>query len=176
MQTLPSVFLAAVLCFLGGCQTNEQTGSLLGISGGSIIGAALGKSLGRSDSAMVFGGLAGGTVGYFVGSSVGRSLDDRDRARAQSATVMALNAPLKGVPSPRPHAAQKVHTTHAPTTKWTSDHKTGAKGSATVTEVETTAAGSECRTVHEVAYIQGHEVIQDTKYCRNGNQEWQAAS
>lgn len=176
MKTLPSVFLAALLCFVGGCQTSEQTGSLLGLSGGGLLGATLGKALGRSDNAMVLGGLAGGTVGYFVGSSIGRSLDDRDRGRAQSATVTALNSPVKGAPSSRPHSVQRVSATHGPTAKWTSDHQSGVKGSATVTEVETTAAGSECRTVHEVAYIQGREVMQDTKYCRNANHEWQAAS
>lgn len=173
MKTVLAAVLVAALC-VAGCQTNQQTGALVGTSGGSVIGAFLGKSLGRSNSAMLIGSLAGGAAGYFIGSSIGQSLDERDRLRAQAATAAALNTPLRvkasGSSTPRPiPAAQR------PSKSWTSDHKSGSKGSATVTAVEATPNGQECRTVHEVAYIQGREVTQDTRYCRNAENQWQPA-
>ncbi|WP_158283985.1 glycine zipper domain-containing protein [Azospirillum sp. TSO22-1] len=179
MKIVPAVVLATALCLSGfslaGCQTNQQTGALVGTAGGSAVGALLGKSLGHSGGATLIGGLAGGAAGYFIGSSIGQSLDERDRMRAQTATAAALNAPLPVKASSPSAAPRPVPAAQRPSKTWTSDHKTGAKGSATVTAVEAASDGRECRTVHEVAYVQGREVTQDTKYCRNAQNQWQPA-
>jgi len=176
MRRLPVIVLIVFLGALGGCQDNQQMGAMLGAGSGGALGAALGKAFGKSNTATVLGGLAGGAVGYFVGSSIGRSLDQRDQERAQAATVAALNAPVEVPPPTQPHARRKVPATHRPAAKWASDHTTGTKGSATVTEVSASNEGNECRVVHEVAYISGREVVQDTRYCRDANNQWQNAA
>lgn len=175
MKRFLAVILASSLLLVGGCQTNEQTGALLGASGGSLLGGLFGRNLGKSNASMMLGTLAGGAVGYFVGSSIGRSLDERDRARAQSATMTALNTPVRVSTPVQPQRPQRLPAAKRPTATWMSD-KAGVKGSSTVTTIEAASDGNECRTVHEVAYIQGREVVQDTKYCRNANNEWQQAT
>ena len=58
---------------------------------------------------------------------------------------------------------------------WRSDSNNSISGTSTLTSVQTADNGNECRTVREVAYVQGKEVQQDTRYCRNPGGGWAQA-
>lgn len=156
-----------VLPLLGGCQTNEQTGGLVGAGSGAVLGGVLGNALGRSPGAMALGATLGGVGGYLVGSSIGRQLDERDRQRAEMATRQALAAPAYyPAPSAPPRPPATVQ-------NWSSQDNAGVRGSSTVVAVQRQSSGGECRTVKEVAYIKGDEVVQNTRYCQDGSGSWQ---
>jgi hypothetical protein len=159
---------AAVLLLLAGCQNNEQTGGLVGAGGGALLGGALGNAFGHSGAATAIGAGLGGLGGYFAGSAIGRALDERDRARAQAATVMVLN-------TPDPPASRGAASRPAPSASWKSDHNAGVRGSSTVVAVEPAGGGGECRTVREVAYVGGQEVTENKRYCRDSGRQWVAA-
>ncbi len=167
-QALAAFMIVPLLC---GCQTQEQTGGLVGGVGGAVAGGLIGRSLGGSTGAAI-GALAGGATGYFVGSAIGRRLDDQDRARAQAATQQALAAPVyyppptAQNPAPPPPPARPV--------AWNSARNANVSGSSQVTSVQRQPSGGECRMVRETAYIQGQEVVQNTRYCRGSDGNWQA--
>lgn len=189
------VVAAASLPLLGACQTNEQTGGLLGALGGAAGGAAIGGAVGHNATGALIGAGVGALGGYLIGSAIGRSLDERDRQLASQSIQQVLYAPAPpseayyepepppaaGAPAPprssRParHRAAPTQTasTHA-TARWTSDHS-GASGSATLVSVQPASSGGECRTVREVAYVSGKELVENQKYCRTPNSEWQKA-
>ena len=152
--------------FLGGCQTQEQTGSLLGGVGGAVAGGLIGRAIGGTTGA-VLGAAVGGGAGLLVGSSIGRRLDDQDRVRAEYATQQALAAPV-AYSSP---TAQYVSPPARPVT-WNSARNTGVNGSSTVTQAQRQSDGGECRMVRETAYIRGEEVVQNNRYCRGGDGQW----
>ncbi len=161
-------FLVAVPLCLAGCQTNEQTGGLVGAGGGALFGGLLGHAIGNNTTGTLIGAALGAAGGYFIGSAIGRQLDEQDRQRALAATQEALAEPAYYPPNggqPRPPARS------AP---WTSNHDTGARGSATVVAVQREASGGECRTVREVAYIKGEQVVQNSRYCRSTDGGWVA--
>jgi surface antigen len=175
--------LAASVPLLGACQTNEQTGGLLGGLGGAAGGALIGGAISHNATGALLGGAIGGLGGYLVGSAIGRSLDERDRRLANQAVMQALYAPpgpgyygpepyyepAPGAPPPHRHHRYPRRSAH-----WTSDHS-GAHGSVTVVAVQQTAGGAECKTVREVAYVSGRELAENQRYCRSGSSEWQKA-
>ncbi len=161
-------FVVAVPLCLAGCQTNEQTGGLVGAGGGALFGGLLGHAIGNNTTGTVIGAALGAAGGYFIGSAIGRQLDEQDRQRALAATQQALAEPAYYPPNnepPRPPARSAA---------WTSNHDTGARGSATVVAVHREASGGECRTVREVAYIKGEQVVQNSRYCRSADGGWVA--
>ncbi|HTU56145.1 MAG TPA: glycine zipper domain-containing protein [Acetobacteraceae bacterium] len=151
---------------LCGCQNNEETGGLLGGVGGAALGAGLGSAIGGNATGALVGAAAGGFAGYLVGSEIGRQLDQRDREMAASATQRALEQPVSN-PS-------TVAAAPPPPAKWQSDHS-GASGSAQVIAVQPQSSGGQCKTVHQIAYIQGNEVQQNTRYCQSPNGSWTQA-
>jgi len=148
---------------LCGCQNNEQNGELFGTLGGGALGAALGGAIGHNATGALIGAAAGSAAGFLVGSAIGRELDQRDREIAASATERALTEPVS---SPAAVAAAPP-----PPATWQSDHS-GASGSAQVIAVQHQTSGGECKLVHQVAYIQGNEVQQNTRYCQSPNGTW----
>ncbi len=162
-----AVCLIALPLTLTACQTNEQTGALLGTGGGALMGGLLGNALGHNAASTAIGAALGGAVGYFAGSAIGRRLDDADRARASAATQQALAEPAYYPPAggpPRPPARPA---------NWVSDHNTNTRGTATVVAVNREPrSGNECRTVREVAYIKGQEEVQNSRYCRSADGSW----
>lgn len=143
----------AALPLVAGCQTNEQTGTLLGAGGGAAVGAGIGSAFGGRNGALI-GALLGGAVGGFAGSQIGQQLDQRDRERAEAATRQALVS--------RPNSP----------VAWASDQNRGVRGSARVTNVQRQPSGGECRTVRETAYVKGQEVVQNANYCQTAGGEW----
>lgn len=162
--------VAAGLLFLTACESKEQTGAAVGASIGAVACAVVGNAIFSNTLGTALSATACSAVGYFVGSAIGKQLDEQDRAKAATATERALAAPVK---KPAPGNARTVNARAA---TWKSDQGSGASGSATVTKIETEPSGSECRTVREVAYIKGEEVVQNSRYCRSGDGEWQAVS
>ncbi len=186
------VVAVASLPLLGGCQTNEQTGGLLGALGGAAGGAAIGGALSHNAAGALIGAGVGAFGGYLIGSAIGRALDERDRQVANRAVMQVLYAPAPpeayyyepepepeyeaapGAPPPRRHHHARPRATAHATAHWASDHS-GARGSATVVAVQKSRSGSECKTVREVAYVSGKELVENQKYCRSQNSEWQKA-
>lgn len=183
------VVAVASLPLLGACQTNEQTGGLLGALGGAAGGAAVGGAISHNATGALIGAGVGAFGGYLIGSAIGRALDERDRQLANQAVQQVLYAPAPypepaygaepypaqpGVPPPpRRHASPRPRPTQA-TAHWASDHS-GANGSVTVVAVQPSNNGGECRTVREVAYVSGKELVENQKYCRAPNADWQKA-
>ena len=184
------VVAVASLPLLGSCQTNEQTGGLLGAMGGAAGGAAIGGAIGHNATGALIGAGVGALGGYLIGSAIGRALDERDRRLANQAVQQVLYAPAPypaessyepepypaqpgAPPRPRRHAAARPRPAQA-TAHWTSDHS-GANGSVTVVAVQPSGNGGECRTVREVAYVSGKELVENQKYCRAPNADWQKA-
>ena len=81
--------LTLTLTLTSGCQTNEQTGLLLGGGAGALMGGLLGNAVGGRSGTLI-GAAIGGLGGAFAGSLIGRNLDARDRQQAQEATRLAL--------------------------------------------------------------------------------------
>jgi len=143
---------------LAGCanMNNEQQGGAIGAGSGALIGGVLGKAFGGTKGAIA-GASLGALGGYFVGSSIGARLDAEARAKAQKATERALN--------------QKSTKRHG----W-EDKASHTHGHTDVIKVDKQADGGECKTVREVAYIKGEEVVQKSKYCRAASGEWEPRS
>jgi surface antigen len=160
----------AILLTLGvllpGCEgmnmNNQQMGGALGATGGGLLGGLLGQQLGHSTTAALVGAGVGGLGGYFLGNAIGARLDAADKRKASAATEQVLEEPVH-------HANGQ---TTARRVAWTSDHNADVHGSAQVTQVQHQPDGAECRTVREVAYISGQEVVQNTHYCQDGSGQW----
>lgn len=154
------IVLVTCVGLLAGCGengSNEQFGSLIGGGSGAALGGVLGNVLGRgknSGIATAFGVSAGALAGALIGGAIGRNLDARDRQTASHATVTALQT--------------------GTSRSWKSDHS-GVSGKTVVLKTTKDTAGEECRNVRETAYIQGKQVEQDAKYCRNHDGEWVTA-
>jgi surface antigen len=169
MMTYPrqlAIIALATVPLLCGCQNNEETGGLVGALGGGALGAGLGGAIGGNATGALIGGAVGSVAGYLVGSEIGRELDARDRAIAANATQRALEQPVSN-PS-------TVAEAPPPPATWQSDHS-GASGSAQVISVQPQASGGDCKLVHQIAYIQGNEVQQNSRYCQSPNGTWTQA-
>lgn len=152
--TAAAVCLLAVGVTLGGCTTNssrEMAGGVGAVAGG-ILGAVLGN---RSGIGTAGGAAIGAVAGFIAGSLIGQLLDDADKAKLESASQRTL--------------------TEGDTIRWNSDKNPGVHGySEVVSSAETPARrsgakptkGDACRTVREVAYVDGKEYVDMAEYCR----------
>lgn len=169
----------AAMLVVGGCESNEQTGQLLGGLGGAATGAAISKAFGGNTTTTLLAAAGGAAAGYYIGGAIGRSLDKRDQELAAQANQRVLAAPIS-TPKPAPSATKaavvtQVPAKNAPTANWSSDHS-DAKGSVSVASVEAAPSGEECRTLHQVVYVHGKEVDQSDRYCRTPGSQWQKAA
>lgn len=151
---------AAVVCLLAagvtlsGCATNSSRDVAGGV--GAVAGGILGAVLGSRSGMGTAGGAAIGAVaGFIAGSLVGQLLDDADRAKLENASQRTLN--------------------EGETIRWNSDRNPGVHGySEVVSSAETPARrsgatatkGNACRSVREVAYVDGKEYVDMAEYCR----------
>ena len=83
-----------------------------------------------------------------MGAMIGEKLDEADRLQAQAAANAALQVPVGN------------------TVEWRSEKNTSIHGTATPVETSENSNGKECRTVRQVAFINGKEVEETTKFCR----------
>lgn len=89
-----------------------------------------------------------------------------DRETAANTTQRALEHPVSN-----PATVAEVP---PPPATWRFDHS-GASGSTQVIAVQPRSSGGECKMVHQIAYIQGNEVQQNTRYCQSPNGSWTQA-
>jgi len=167
MQSAARIFSAGlvVVPLLCGCQTQEQTGALVGGVGGAVAGGLIGRAIGGSTGAVI-GTVVGGGAGLLIGSEIGRRLDAADRERAEYATRQALAAPV---------AYPSTNASYAPPPKpvvWNSNKHQDVRGTAAVTSVQRQADGGECRMVRETAYVSGEELVENKRYCRGQDGQW----
>lgn len=158
MRRAGMIALAGALALSGcqdvpGMQNNQQAGGLFGGAAGAIAGGLLGNRFGAAGA--LVGGVLGSVGGYLLGSAIGARLDEADRQRAAAATAQALATPTTGVP-----------------VGWHSDHNSGVSGSAQVVGQQPLTDGGQCRDVREVAYINGEQTTQTTRYCRGPSGAW----
>src|SRR5215475_10676674 len=84
------ILVAGLLMPAAACQTNEQTGGLVGAGGGALLGGLVGEAAGHSTTSTLIGAGIGAVGGYFIGTAIGRQLDEADQKRAAHATQQAL--------------------------------------------------------------------------------------
>lgn len=185
--TLRLVMAGAVaLPMLTACETtggNQQMGQLGGAAVGGILGGIAGGAIGGNRTGAVIGALAGAAAGYFIGGAIANALSNpADREKASTATQKVLDAPAPATyntaasgPATTNSAARQPQQTRPVQASWRSDSSNSISGSSTLTSVQRANDGGECRTVREVAYVQGKEVQQDTRYCRNPGGGWAQA-
>ena len=140
-----------------GMQNDQQAGGLLGGAAGAIAGGMLGSSFGGSGA--LIAGVLGSIGGYMLGSAIGAHLDAADRQRAEAATGQALAVPMQPGQVGQPVG-------------WSSPQNTGVNGAAQVVGVQPTADGGQCRDVREIAYINGQQTTQTTRFCRGPSGTW----
>jgi surface antigen len=80
------IALLALATILTGCETREQTGTLMGAYSGAWIGSAFGRGPGGHVAGMLTGALIGG----FIGNRIGAAMDEEDRRRAAEAQYWAF--------------------------------------------------------------------------------------
>lgn len=73
---------ALALLLLGNCATKTQTGALIGVGGGAVIGGVVGKMAGNTAT----GAIIGAAVGGIAGAVIGHQMD-------KQATEIAQNIP-----------------------------------------------------------------------------------
>ncbi len=166
----PVTFLVGVALMmpLAGCETsgpNQTAGTVIGGLGGAAVGALGGAAIGGRTGAVV-GAIAGGVLGGWAGSTVGKRLDERDRQQASVATTQALNQPVR-----QTKTTSGRTTTRGQPVSWRSNH-TDNRGRAQVVSVDRAASGAECRQVRELAYVNGEEVAQNSRYCKDESGRW----
>lgn len=87
-KALLAIGMSAALV-LSACTANKE---MAGAAGGGVIGALAGAALARKGdtSGRLAGAAIGGLVGGFIGSRIGASLDNQDRAMADSNAQEAM--------------------------------------------------------------------------------------
>jgi surface antigen len=153
MRIIALGLAAAMAVSVAGCETQQQTGTLVGAG----TGAAIGASLGRGTGGRLAGAAIGAVIGGIIGSEIGRRLDERDRMMyAQTATYAAESGPV---------GQQQT---------W-SNPQSGNRG--TVTPTSQTYAGSDgrqCRNFSETITLKdGKTETVNGRRCRNADGSWE---
>ncbi|MGA7802639.1 MAG: RT0821/Lpp0805 family surface protein [Gammaproteobacteria bacterium] len=78
-QLMIAVSVAATLA-LGGCATQQESGTAIGGVLGGVLGSQVGGGSGRTAAI-----IAGTIAGAVIGGRIGQSMDDTDRLKAQHA-------------------------------------------------------------------------------------------
>ncbi len=76
---LVAAVVSAGLAFVAGCESDAQTGALLGTG----VGALAGQAIGGDTKATLIGAAVGGGAGYMIGSE-----QDKKKARAETRAEM----------------------------------------------------------------------------------------
>jgi surface antigen len=139
--------LAGSLALMG-CETNQDTGTVVGAVAGGLIGNQFGSGGGR-----VAATLAGAVVGGIVGNEIGRKLDARDRELARQAEYDAWE---RGPPN-RP-------------VRWRNPDN-GRYGEI-VAEDYYERGGARCRNFVHKVWIDGRPQTMRGTACRNPDGTW----
>ena len=135
-----------------GAGPHENTGTLVGVAGGAVVGSQFGRGAGRVASTV-----AGAAIGGLIGNRIGASLDDEDRTRAYQAQIQALESGASGAP-----------------VGWRNDdsgrHGTVVPGPAYQRNAMT------CRQYTHTIYVDGKAQVARGAACRNPDGTWNAVS
>lgn len=164
----------AAAVVLGGCTTQsaKETAGGVGAVAGGILGAVLGNNSRMGTAA---GAAFGAMAGFIAGSLFGQLLDDADQARQENATQKVLSEGdgvirWNSEKNPGVHGYSEVIET-APVAPARRPPAAG-QGESRV-DVAQAPAGGACRTVREVAYVDGKEYAEMVEYCRpSGGGGW----
>jgi surface antigen len=135
-----------------GCETKQDTGTLVGAVAGGVIGNQFGKGGGRVASTMI-----GAVVGGIVGNEIGRSLDVRDRQLAQQAEIDAWERGQAGRP-----------------VRWRNPDN-GRYGEV-IPEAPYRRGSADCRDFTHKVYIDGRPQAMRGTACRNPDGTWTQVS
>ncbi|HET6927909.1 MAG TPA: RT0821/Lpp0805 family surface protein [Hyphomicrobiaceae bacterium] len=135
-----------------GVGPQENTGTLVGVAGGAVIGSQFGRGAGRVASTV-----AGAAIGGLIGNRIGAALDDEDRTRAYQAQIQALESGASGAP-----------------VGWRNDdsgrHGTVVPGPAYQRNAMT------CRQYTHTVFIDGKPQVTRGTACRNSDGSWVAVT
>lgn len=138
----------AMACSIGlsACQQTvghkETGGFLLGAAAGAAAGSQVGSGEGKLVAIVV-----GALIGALAGGAIGRELDEADRIKAAEAARAAANAESAGRVSWKSEKNETVHGFAEPVSPAVAD------------------AGSICKNVKSVYYVDGKEAQETTKFC-----------
>jgi outer membrane lipoprotein SlyB len=76
--TITAVVLSSVLIITCGCESDAQTGALIG----GAVGAGAGQAIGRNTESTLIGGAIGAGAGYLIGNQ-----QDKKKTQAQTESV-----------------------------------------------------------------------------------------
>ncbi len=107
-NVLAAVLIASSAVFLGGCETNAQTGALVGGAGGAGVGGLIGS---MSHARAGEGALIGGAIGVVGGYMVGNEMDKAEQRKAD-----AYGRPVS---APRQAVSQDQRVTKNDVINWT---------------------------------------------------------
>jgi hypothetical protein len=79
--------------FVGGCETQGQTGALIGSGAGAGIGAIVGHQKGKAAEGALIGGAVGGGAGYIVGNEA----DKKQQAQQMQGMQQEMNSALVNI-------------------------------------------------------------------------------
>jgi surface antigen len=142
----------AVALALGGCESKQDGGTVVGAVAGGIIGNQFGRGSGRVASTLV-----GAVIGGIVGNEIGRSLDARDRQLAQQAELNAWERGASGRP-----------------VRWRNPDN-GRYGEV-IPEAPYRRGDLDCRDYIHRIYIDGRPQAMRGTVCRNPDGTWSAVS
>ncbi len=143
---------------LGACNTFQGAGNkqLIGTGGGAVLGGLAGSAVG-SGSGRLWATGAGVLLGALVGSEIGSSLDNADRAYAQSANQRAYTAPV------------------GETIRW-NNPDSGNYGTVTPTRSGTDNGGRVCREYNQTIYVGGKQQSGYGTACQQSDGSWKVVN
>jgi len=143
---------------LGACNTTDGMGNkqLLGTGGGAVLGGLAGSAVG-SGSGRLWATGAGVLLGALVGSEIGSSLDNADRAYAQSANQRAYSAPV------------------GETIRW-NNPDSGNYGTVTPTRQGVDNGGRVCREYNQTIYVGGKQQSGYGTACQQSDGSWKVVN
>lgn len=152
MHTTKLVAIAAALFALplGGCETKQDSGLLIGAITGGIIGNSVGRGNGKPAGTIV-----GAVIGGIIGSEIGRSMDRTDRLLAQQAELDALERGTSGQP-----------------VRWRNPDN-GRYGDV-VPMAPYRRGPEDCRDYTHTVYIDGRPQVMRGTACRNPDGTWRS--
>jgi surface antigen len=134
---------------LTSCESNRDSGSLIGGVAGALVGSTLGKGNGRVAAA------AGGAIfGSIIGSKVGASMDERDRQTLHRTTQNSLERSRSGE-----------------TNTW-QNPDSGHHGSVTPYKAYETRKGEYCREYSQTVTVAGKTEEAYGTACRQPDGSW----
>ncbi len=142
--------LMSAALFLGGCNSageKQQSGQVMGGVVGGVLGSTLGRGKGRLGAT-----LAGVVVGAYIGGQIGKSMDQKDRARAQGALEHTRSH--ESVAWTNPDSGNQYRVTPQQSYNHPQTHRP-------------------CREYETEAYVGGRRENSRGRACRNESGHWQ---